>query len=402
MNIAVISPQSSHWEDAHRAASILVKAFQRLGHKAWLITSIYHDDQLAVKEEVVEKSERGFVEVENDVSGVPTIRVLSSRPIFQPNIVFRNFVGILNEIDKQYDLDVIVVFSSFWNNPEEVAKWIGVRKSLLSTGEISKRATFVFVPIYTTKFPISRPIEAALRVMWSTLQLPEILRNADLIVVCCQGEAEELRLYRVPSEKIIESRCWIDPNFADLIPSVDKLRHVENFDFYVSYIGPLDEDRNLRGLVKTAEKLSSIGNIGLVVAGSGSAKERFKREIRGVKNLVLLEEYDMRTVASVMKWSLVGMDLSYFEPFGIRALEYLYAGVPFATSPTSRAVWHITNGVDGIHLEGPEDINGLVNWISTLIRDPELREEIGVKARRKAEGLNAVKLAELIISKAQR
>ena len=80
MNVGVVAPQSSHWEDSHRVATELVKAFPRLGHSAWLVTSLFHEGAPALDPDLVEKSEAGFVEVEKDVSGFPTIRVLSTNP----------------------------------------------------------------------------------------------------------------------------------------------------------------------------------------------------------------------------------------------------------------------------------------------------------------------------------
>jgi hypothetical protein len=147
MNVGVVAPQSSHWEDSNRAASILVKAFQRLGHKAWLITSVFHDGAPAVDPSLVERSERGFVELEDDVSGVPTLRVLSAKALLPGGgIVLRNFSRILNDVVDAYGLDVVVVLSSFWNGPEEVARLASVRRSLAATGEVSRRSFFRLHP----------------------------------------------------------------------------------------------------------------------------------------------------------------------------------------------------------------------------------------------------------------
>jgi glycosyltransferase involved in cell wall biosynthesis len=79
----------------------------------------------------------------------------------------------------------------------------------------------------------------------------------------------------------------------------------------------------------------------------------------------------------------------------------MYAGAPFAAPPTSKAVWYVANGVDGVHLGNADDVDGFVKWVEMLIRRPEVREEMGRRARKKAEGLTAVKLAELIVESAQ-
>ncbi|MEM0464209.1 MAG: glycosyltransferase [Pyrobaculum sp.] len=399
MNIAVVAPQSSHWEDTYRAAAVLVKAFLKLGHKSWLITSIFHDGRPAVDVEAVEKSEGGYVVVEGDVSGVPAIRVISGRSLVPPSAIYlRNFPRVLNAIDEAYGLDAVVVVSSFWNGPEDVARWISIKKSLLAIGEVSKRPFFVYVPVLGGRAPLKKPMEAASRVMWSTLYLPQVLQQVDVVVAVSSNEFYDLRQYRVPEDKIVECRDWVDPDVAELAGAqLERPKQAEGYDFYVSYIGPLDEDRNIRGLIKVAERIASMGNGALIVAGAGEAEEKFRREAEGRKNVILIREHGIRTIASIIRWSLAGVDLAFYEPMGIRALEYLYFGVPYAAPPTSNAAYFITNGVDGIHLESANDIEGFVNWVSTLLREPELRDEMSLKARKKATERTAVKLAETLL-----
>lgn len=162
MNIAVVAPQSSHWEDLHRAALVLVKALRRLGRKTWLVTSVYHEGRPVVDPQIVEKSENGYVEIEADVAGVPTIRVLSMKSLTPPGgVVLRSFGKILSTLQERYSLDVVVVIASFWNGPEEVARWVSIRRSLVELGEAPRRPFFVFIPAYFVRFTALRPIDAA-------------------------------------------------------------------------------------------------------------------------------------------------------------------------------------------------------------------------------------------------
>ncbi|ACB39226.1 glycosyltransferase [Pyrobaculum neutrophilum] len=401
MNIAVVAQQSSRWEDLHRAATVLVKSFRRLGHKAWLVTSIYHEGRPVVDPRIVEKSENGYVEVEADVAGVPTIRVLSMKSLTPPGgVVLRSFGKILGALQERHSLDLVVVVASFWNGPEEAARWISIRRSLAELGEAPGRPLFVFVPAYFVKFTALRPVDSAAKLMWSMVNMPYIMRRADLVLVCCQAEAEELKQYGVPSGKVVESKSWVDPDFVE-VKDVGRPKAAEGFDLYVSYVGSLDEERNIQTLIKAAERLSRIGNVALVAAGGGDALERARKEAKRRDNLVVLENPDLKTVVSVIKHSFVGVDFSRYEPMGIRALDYLYMGVPYAASPASRATWYISNGVDGIQLSHPDDVEGFTSWVSMLMKRPELRDEMAAKAMKKAEGLNALKLAELLLKAAE-
>jgi D-inositol-3-phosphate glycosyltransferase len=396
MNVGVVAPQSSHWEDAHRAAAVLVKAFRRLGHSAWLVTSLFHEGAPALDPDIVEKSETGFVEVKKDVSGVPTIRVLSTKPLLPTGAVaFRNFSRILGEVADSYGLDAVVVLSSFWNGPEEAARWAAVRRTLAAAGEAVRRIPLVYIPIYFPKFHATRPVDYASKVMWSTLNLPFILRQADLLVVCCPQEAAELRQFRIPPEKILISSNWIDPDVAEALDSTPAAPP-SDFEYVISYIGPLRGDRNVHLFVKIADKLKTAA---VVVAGAGEAADELRQEAKVRRNLVVIGSPEPQVLASVIKSSVAGVDFSSYEPMGMRALEYMYAGVPFAASPNSRAAWYVVNGVDGIHLSRPEAVDEFLTWVEMLIKRPEVRDEMGRKAKKKAAGLTADKLAAAIIEK---
>jgi len=230
--------------------------------------------------------------------------------------------------------------------------------------------------------------------MWAALNYPHILRQTDLVVVCCGQEAAELRRFGAPPDRVVESSCWVDPDLAELLNKTSD-KPLEGFDHVVSYVGPLGEGRNVQMLLRAADKLQAVGRVGVVVAGAGEAAGKIRRE--GGRNVVLLERYDLEIIASVIKSSVAGVDFSTYEPMGIRALEYMYAGVPFAAAPGSRAVWYITDGVDGVYLSNAEDVEAFVRWVATLIKRPEVREEMGKRARKKAEGLVADKLADAVL-----
>ncbi|MEM1925167.1 MAG: glycosyltransferase [Pyrobaculum sp.] len=386
MNILVVAEQSSQWEDLHRAASALVKAFLRLGHKSWLVTGVYHDGAPAVDVGIVEKSESGYVEVGGgDPSGVPTIRVLSLKSLVPPGgVVFRNFSRVLNDLADRYDVDVVITVGSFWNGPEEAARWASVRRSLLEAGEALRRVSLVYVPFYMARGALSMPVGTVSRAMWTSLSLPTVLRHVDIVVVCCDSEAQEMRRFK-PRGLLIESRCWLDVEMAE---AIDRARPAA--EGAVVYVGPLEEEKNVRGLARLGEALSKHG-VRVVAVGRGAGVK--------LKGVEIVEAGGAGEVASYIKGALAGVDLSYYEPAGLRALEFLYAGVPVAVSPGSRAYWYISNGVDGVHLENPDDVRGAARWVVELLKRPELREEMGRRARSKAGGLSILNLAQLLVNK---
>lgn len=390
MNVAVVAPQTSDWEDSHRAGAILARAFLKLGHRAWLVAGVYHNDRQLEVAEAVERSELGYIELREDPSGVPAVRVLSIKPLFQPAVSFRGFAKILSKLEETYGLDLVVVLSSFWNGPEEVAKLASIKRTLAAAGEAVRKTAYVYIPFYMGRAR-GRPIEAATRAMWTSLNMPAIVRNVDLVVATCREEVEELRQLRTPQEKILENKNWLDPELAEAIERAPP-RQFGEFKAVVSYIGPMEEEKNVKGLARLAEKLESRG-VALAVAGAGEAAERLRQK----PNVIYVERPG--EVPALIKSSLAGVDLSHHEAAGIRTLEFLYGGVPVATSPSSRASCYISNGVDGIYLRNADDIHGVVSWVDMLMARGEVRREMGKKAQEKARGLSAASLAEAIIKR---
>jgi len=395
MNIAVVAPETSAWEDEYRAGAILVKALARLGHRAWLVTSIFHEGRPAVDPDAVEKSVEGFVEVKGDPSGVPAIRVLSARPLLPGGRAsLRSFAKVLMSLEERLGLDAVVVLSSFWNGPEEVAKWAAVRRALVEAGETSRRAAFIYVPLYFPRTSRLGPLERTSRAMWASVALPEVLRAADGVVVCCRAEAEELRR----AKRFVESVAWVDPDVAEAVATARPL-DVEGFDHVVAYVGPLEEERNVKALIKLADRLASVAAV--AVAGAGSWEERLRREAARRRNLLVLGPLSLGELAGLMARATAAVDFSFYEPAAFRAQEFLYAGVPVAASPGSKAAWYISDGVEGIHLRNPDDVEAAARWIAELTRRPEVWEEMKRRARARGESLVAIATAKTVAKLAE-
>ena len=72
-----------------------------------------------------------------------------------------------------------------------------------------------------------------------------------------------------------------------------------------------------------------------------------------------------------------------YEAFGIPTLEAMAAGLPVLNSKIGAGEL-ITNGIDGIHLDNPNDIKEIADKLEMLINDEKLRRFIGNNARKTA------------------
>jgi glycosyltransferase involved in cell wall biosynthesis len=61
----------------------------------------------------------------------------------------------------------------------------------------------------------------------------------------------------------------------------------------------------------------------------------------------------------------------------------------------------VANGVDGVLVNGPNDIEGAAKAVEELVRNPDRREEMSANARRKASSLLTSKLMEQLLDRAK-
>ncbi|TEU17686.1 MAG: glycosyltransferase family 1 protein [Dehalococcoidia bacterium] len=74
-----------------------------------------------------------------------------------------------------------------------------------------------------------------------------------------------------------------------------------------------------------------------------------------------------------------------YEPFGLVIVEAMASGLPVITSRVAGAAYLIIDGVNGLLLRAPSDVNGLAEKIELLLSNAELRETMGERARETAE-----------------
>jgi len=90
-----------------------------------------------------------------------------------------------------------------------------------------------------------------------------------------------------------------------------------------------------------------------------------------------------RDVASLMRAVDFFVQPSRYDPFSLVVLEAMASGIPVIV--TQRMGVSALVGEAGIVLDNPEDHEALAQAMAMLAREPELREEMGQKARAVAE-----------------
>ncbi len=398
--------QTSNSKGQELVAQRMVKWARRLGVQSWLISSIYHDGEAVVPLSEVMKSIEGYVKFDNDPKvGLPVIRVDSSKTFWPPRrIMFRDFINVLKSIDESIGIDFLITHSTLWNGPEEAAKWIMWKRLMRSLGEAVTKTVYGHMSHYQPPDP-SRydPIERAFRMAWNTTAFQPIFKAADMVLCVTNVEAEEMVIHGARPEQIYVFPGGLDDDLASLIdtskPDLFKSKYRVGGDkIMVSYLGTVEERKNPLAVVRVARKLRKLKDVVFVIAGKpGDQWDEVIREVKGLDNVIVTGELDEETKASLIKASYLNIIMSKMEALGLTQIEFMYGGVPVITSATYGQKWLITDGVEGIHVRGPDDIDGAAKAIEDLIRNVDRRDFMARKARGRAENyLMSKMLGELL------
>ncbi|MEM3833197.1 MAG: glycosyltransferase [Thermoprotei archaeon] len=402
--IGVIMYQTSNSKGQELVAQRMVREFIKLGHKAYLITSIYHDGMEVVSQENLRKI-GGYMYTEDKELGIPIIRVDSYVVGWPPRrIFFRDFISTLERIVNRFKLDVLITHSTLWNGPEEVAKFIEWRREMKNIGGYQDPLVFCHMSHFQEPSPKRYSlIERSFRISWNRLTLPQIFSTANLILVVTPLEREAKVKMGAKAEKCFLFPGGVDDEMFLRYANVDvksffkRLKIKENTKI-VSYLGSLEERKNPLAVLKVAEKLQERKDVHFVIAGRGDSPYAKKviKTANSLPNVTYLGEISEQEKVLLIKASYLNIILSRLEALGLTQLEFMYLGVPVITSAVGGQAWLIRNGVEGIHVNGPDDIEGAAAAIIRLVDNPTLWNTLSSNAKKKAMSLTISKLvAEL-------
>jgi glycosyltransferase involved in cell wall biosynthesis len=402
--IGVMMYQTSKSKGQELVAQRMVREFIKLGHKAYLITSIYHDGTEVVSPKNLRKID-GYLYTEDSELRIPVIRVDSYVARWPPRrIVFRDFISTLEKIVDKFQLDVLITHSTLWNGPEEVAKFIEWRRDMKNIGGYQDPLVFCHMSHFQEPSPKRYSLtERSFRIAWNRLTLPQIFSTANLILVVTPLEKEAKVKMGAEAEK-----CFLFPGGVDDevflryanvdVKSLLKRLKIEESAKIVSYLGSLEERKNPLAILKVAGKLHERKDIHFVIAGKGDSSYAKKviEAVSGLPNVTYLGEVSEQEKVLLIKASYLNILLSQLEALGLTQLEFMYSGVPVITSAVGGQAWLVRNEVEGIHVNGPDDIEGSVAAITRLVDNSTLWNTLSANARERAMSLTiSVLTAEL-------
>ena len=401
MRLGIIMYQTSTSKGQELVAQRMVREFNRLGHKAYLITSLFHDGREVVPAESL-KNGPGYLHTGDSVLKIPLLRVDSYIAKWPPRrIIFRDFIHTLESIVDKFELNVLITHSTLWNGPEEAAKFVTWRRDMRNLGGYQDPIVLCHMSHLQEASPqrYSLP-ELTFRTAWNKFSLSKIMETANLILVVTPFEKKSMVKMGGKPEK-----CFLFPGGVDnevflhfaTEDTTDFLKrhNISPGTRIVSYLGTIEERKNPMAVLKVAEKLKERHDLHFILAGKGDSaySQEVERMARSLPNVTYMGEIDEKEKVQLIKASYLNILMSRLEALGIAQLEFMYCGVPVITSATGGQSWVVQDGVEGLHVRGADDIDGACNAIIQLLENDNKYSQMSANAQKKAINLTITRLA---------
>lgn len=383
--------QTSRTKGQELVAQRMTRYFRRLGHEAYLITSLYNDGKETVNEDFV--GDKGFLETNDAEFDIPIIRVVGFTSKWPPRrISLKDLVHTLENIVNTFHLNVLITHSTLWNGPEEVAKFVEWRRNIKALGGYQDPLVFCHMSHFQEPSPGGYSlVERSFRIAWNRVSLRTILRVANLILVVTPYEEEAKAKMGAARKKCILFPGGIDDatfmSYSSSNP--EELRQRLNLPHeakIISYVGTIEERKNTMAVLKVAEALKDRNDIHFIIAGRGDSEyeNEVKHKAEELANVTYLGEINEKEKVELIQLSYLNILLSNMEALGLTQLEFMFQGVPVVTSGVGGQSWVVRDREEGVHVKGSSDVEGAARAIVDLVENSSKRNEYSTNARKRA------------------
>ncbi|MBD3208781.1 MAG: glycosyltransferase [Candidatus Nealsonbacteria bacterium] len=195
----------------------------------------------------------------------------------------------------------------------------------------------------------------------------------------------------------------IIPNGIDIEkfnPQVSELERFSDNKTNILFVGRIEERKGLIYLLKSYKILQEkFSDLRLIIVGEGPEEEECQKYVKkhNLQEVVFEGEVE-EGVASYYKTADIFVSPAIFgESFGLVNLEAMACGTPVAAFANQGYADLLRGTCIEPFLAPPKDHKALAEKIEALIRDPELRKEIGEKAIEEARFYSWSSVADQVL-----
>ncbi|MCH8297118.1 MAG: glycosyltransferase [Chloroflexi bacterium] len=302
------------------------------------------------------------------------------------------FLGQLNAFREEEGLEYDVVHSHYW-----LSSWVG--RELSQAMGVPHVVTFHTLSLIKMQSragevePAERPVVEA-----------EVMATADRIIAFSPHERDAMaRLYGADAGKVSLVPCGVDLSlFRPLDQNSVRARLGLNGEKILLYVGRIEPLKGLELLVETAAQMDSDESVRVVVVGADANGDR---EMDRVKRLAkerdledqidFVGQVDHNELPLYYNAADVCVVPSYYESFGLVALESMACGTPVVATRVGGLSTIIHHGRTG-YLKSWRCPEAFANSVEMIISSDGLQQSMGEAARKRAEGMGWDNVAAMI------
>lgn len=227
--------------------------------------------------------------------------------------------------------------------------------------------------------------------------------TAAIITISETSKKDIVRFLDVPGEKIYVTHLAPGNIFRKLEDGNWKMEITKRYGLperFVLYVGDVNYNKNVLGLVRACEKIS----IPVVIVGKQAAEKDFDRtHIENWPLVQLIEEYadapDVIRLGFVSEEELIKIynlasvysQPSLYEGFGLPVLEAMVCGVPVVAAKTQALV---EVGEDAAVFVDPEDPSDIARGLKKVLEDESLHRDLSKKGIERARRFSWERVAD--------
>lgn len=239
-------------------------------------------------------------------------------------------------------------------------------------------------------FPQFFPKKDLRRLNWFT---DYAVKNADRIIAVSQSTKDDiLKLYpRIDADKIRVIYHGYNKNIFNENISKDEIEKVKAdykipFDKYLVYVGAIQPRKNIGTLIKAFDELRknhAYKDLGLVIAGeTGWLYDNIVGRIDKTENVMAIGKFETKELPGLLSGAEVFVLPSFYEGFGLPAIEAMACGVPVAAAKNSSLAELV--GENGM-LFDPYSSENLSKSLLEILENDKLKNALKEKGLERAK-----------------
>ena len=293
------------------------------------------------------------------------------------------FLKQLNAFREEEGLKYDVVHSHYW-----LSSWVGRELSqAMGVPHLVTFHTLGLIKMQSRAGEVEQPERPVVEA--------EVMASADRIIAFSPHERDAMaRLYGADAAKVSLVPCGVDLSvFRPLDQKAVRDRLGLNGEKILLYVGRVEPLKGLDLLVETAAQMDSEDGVRVIVVGADVNGDREmdrvkllakERDLEGQIDFV--GQVDHKELPLYYNAADVCVVPSYYESFGLVALESMACGTPVVATRVGGLSTIIQHGRTG-YLKPWRCPDAFANSVEMIISSDGLQQSMGTAARKHAEGM---------------